>query len=629
MIINTHWNNYQEVTVPKLLRMYIDNRAEQPRVHYIPTRLRSTVRGTAFMPGKSTSNKQGSALIQRFPKFPKSIFGNTNQINFSAADVFGIYMVEGMYGSNVRASANYGFPDYGTMSYAGNFAYQSCADTNYSSGSWTINYNCKASFLNPKDWHTGSFYISIYNAPNLVSFVHYWYTGSYYNTLNDFNIYDCPNIRTVYLGGWRANGGIIASNCFRNCPKIERVVMNSGSAGSLGPYFLRAAFDNLFANNDYVELYYASSRTNLINRLGSDVTELPFWNTRVHCYGDPGWVLPAEAENPMLPDKRNKLFFNYPSLKIQGTVAERNKLVRYLNGYYDNGDGSGMLDEEYLGMEGVKELRPYAFSITRSAQSYYDSYPADPIRYVDLPNIERLNESSLPPYCFSFNLPNLTNIGDGTKQYCIPSCTSAGSTTINQYLVFCNFQNLEYKQMNDSTNYFTDVYKLDSTVGSAAPGGCVIDLKNYKIQESIPLDYIQQTRTVWYPTRNIRYFRSLYLDSAIDLTGMQIYSQIAGSKIYLGPDFYPNANDKSYKPTSTFSSSNVADVYLDLPRAEAELLPGFDTKFCTSATANYRIICNDDPDWKSATQLRHEDRDYLIENGVPEWTLDRDGWGVL
>lgn len=80
--------------------------------------------------------------------------------------------------------------------------------------------------------------------------------------------------------------------------------------------------------------------------------------------------------------------------------------------------------------------------------------------------------------------------------------------------------------------------------------------------------------------------------------------KVAANIVYIGP----NIKDiNEYLHSDGFSSSRTTNIYIDVPRATLETFSGYSKNFGSSTATTINIICNDDPDWKSAEELRAED----------------------
>lgn len=77
--------------------------------------------------------------------------------------------------------------------------------------------------------------------------------------------------------------------------------------------------------------------------------------------------------------------------------------------------------------------------------------------------------------------------------------------------------------------------------------------------------------------------------------------KVAANIIYIGP----NIKDiNEYLHSDGYSSSRTTNIYIDVPRATLETFSGYSKNFGSSTATTINIICNDDPDWKSAEELR-------------------------
>lgn len=80
--------------------------------------------------------------------------------------------------------------------------------------------------------------------------------------------------------------------------------------------------------------------------------------------------------------------------------------------------------------------------------------------------------------------------------------------------------------------------------------------------------------------------------------------KVAANAVYIGP----NIKDiNEYLHMDSYNSSRTTNIYIDVPRATLETFSGYSKNFGSSTATTINIICNDDPDWKSAEELRAED----------------------
>lgn len=78
---------------------------------------------------------------------------------------------------------------------------------------------------------------------------------------------------------------------------------------------------------------------------------------------------------------------------------------------------------------------------------------------------------------------------------------------------------------------------------------------------------------------------------------------VAANVVYIGP----NIKDiNEYLHRDVYDSSRTTNIYIDVPRATLETFSGYSKNFGSSTLTTINIICNDDPDWKSAEELRSE-----------------------
>ena len=97
--------------------------------------------------------------------------------------------------------------------------------------------------------------------------------------------------------------------------------------------------------------------------------------------------------------------------------------------------------------------------------------------------------------------------------------------------------------------------------------------------------------------------KKVYLDSVETINGLNasdpVFERTTNTIYYIGPNIR-DMNDY------VFSRNTRATVYIDIPRATLETFSGYAKLFNNGGT-NLTVICNDDPDWKSAEELRAED----------------------
>ena len=79
--------------------------------------------------------------------------------------------------------------------------------------------------------------------------------------------------------------------------------------------------------------------------------------------------------------------------------------------------------------------------------------------------------------------------------------------------------------------------------------------------------------------------------------------KVAANIVYIGP----NIKDiNEYLHSDSYRSSRTTNIYIDVPRATLETFSGYSKNFGSSTATTVNIICNDDPNWKSAEELRSE-----------------------
>ena len=97
--------------------------------------------------------------------------------------------------------------------------------------------------------------------------------------------------------------------------------------------------------------------------------------------------------------------------------------------------------------------------------------------------------------------------------------------------------------------------------------------------------------------------KKVYLDSVETINGLNavhpVFDSTTNTIYYIGP----NITDMN---AYVFSYNKANTVYVDVPRATLETFSGYAKLFNNGGT-NLTVICNDDPDWKSAEELRAED----------------------
>lgn len=79
--------------------------------------------------------------------------------------------------------------------------------------------------------------------------------------------------------------------------------------------------------------------------------------------------------------------------------------------------------------------------------------------------------------------------------------------------------------------------------------------------------------------------------------------RVAANIVYIGP----NIKDiNEYLHADSRDSTRTTNIYIDVPRATLETFSGYSKNFGSSTATTINIICNDDPNWKSAEELRSE-----------------------
>lgn len=103
-------------------------------------------------------------------------------------------------------------------------------------------------------------------------------------------------------------------------------------------------------------------------------------------------------------------------------------------------------------------------------------------------------------------------------------------------------------------------------------------------------------------SRNVL-INKVFLDS-LEYWNYKFYLlKVAANIVYIGP----NIKDiNEYLHSDSYRSSRTTNIYIDVPRATLETFSGYSKNFGSSTATTVNIICNDDPNWKSAEELRSE-----------------------